>query len=298
METTLTIPVAPDGLDDRLARQIEKRKIKNNIFKGGVIALTVISTLPLLFILFYIFKQGVAAINWQFLVNLPKPVGESGGGVSNALVGSILIIGVAAIMAIPTGIFAGIYLNETKASKISYFCRLAVDILQGIPSIVIGIVIYEWIVRSMGHFSAFSGSVALALMMLPFIVKSTEETLKLLPDTLKEASLSLGVPYYKTILKVIVPAGMSGILSGIILSIARVIGETAPLLFTAFGNPYLTTNITKPMSSLPLVIFNYATSPYNDWHQLAWGASFVLIIMILGLNAITKLIERKWKVQF
>lgn len=298
METTSTIPTLRDQTDHRFIRQIERREVKNRIFKGAVITLTILSTLPLLFILFYIFEQGIAAIDWQFLVNLPKPVGESGGGVSNALIGSILIIGVAALIAIPAGIFAGIYLNEARVSKVTYCCRLAVDILQGIPSIVIGIVIYEWIVRSTGHFSAFSGSVALALMMLPFIVKSTEETLKLIPDTLKEASLSLGVPYYKTILKVIVPAGMSGILSGIILSIARVIGETAPLLFTAFGNPYMTTNIAKPMSSLPLIIFNYATSPYSDWHQLAWGASFVLIIMILVLNLVTKLIERKWKVQF
>ncbi|MGN6540686.1 MAG: phosphate ABC transporter permease PstA, partial [Ginsengibacter sp.] len=181
---------------------------------------------------------------------------------------------------------------------LAYYCRLAVDVLQGIPSIVIGIIIYEWIVRPMGGFSAFSGSVALALMMLPSIVKSTEETLKLLPESLKEASLALGVPYYKTMMKVIVPTGLSGILTGVILSISRVIGETAPLLFTAFGSPFMTTDIFKPMSSLPLIIFNYATSPYEDWHQLAWGASMLLILMILILNIISKIVQRKWKVQF
>lgn len=298
METVLTLPLTEKQTEEKLNSHIQRRKIKNNIFKGGVIVLSIISTLPLLFILFYLFRQGIAAINWQFLISLPKPVGEPGGGIANALIGSILIIAVAAIMAIPTGIFAGIYLNEAKKSKVADYCSLAVDVLQGIPSIVIGIIIYEWIVRSMGTFSAFSGSVALALMMLPAIVKSTEETLKLLPESLKEASLSLGVPYYKTILKVVIPSGISGILAGVILSIARVIGETAPLLFTAFGNPYMNTNIFKPMSSLPLVIFKYAVSPYADWHQLAWGASFVLIVMILVLNVITKLIERKWKVQF
>ncbi len=280
------------------AKHIGRRNRKNSFFKGLIIAATVISTLPLLLILFYIFRQGVASLNWQFLTNLPQPVGEPGGGVANALVGSILILLVSCIIAIPLGIVIGIYLSEEKKSRLGYYCRLAVDVLQGIPSIVIGIIIYEWVVRPMGGFSALSGSVALALMMLPSIIKSTEETLKLLPESLKEASLALGVPYYKTIMRVIVPTGLGGILTGVILSIARVIGETAPLLFTAFGNPYMTTNILKPMSSLPLIIFNYATSPYSDWHQLAWGASMVLILMILILNIITKIIQRKWKVQF
>lgn len=279
-------------------KQIGRRNKKNTIFKGVIIFGTLISTLPLLLILFYIFNQGVTAINWHFLTNLPKPVGETGGGVSNALVGSIMILLVSCILAIPVGIVVGIYLSEVKKSKLGYYCRLAVDVLQGIPSIVIGIIIYEWVVRPMGGFSALSGSVALALMMLPSIIKSTEETLKLLPESLKEASLALSVPYYKTILRVIVPTGLSGITTGIILSISRVIGETAPLLFTAFGNPFMSTNILKPMSSLPLIIFNYATSPYDDWHQLAWGASMLLILMILILNIITKIVQRKWKVQF
>lgn len=282
----------------QIEKQIAHRNKKNKIFKRIIIAGTIISTLPLLLILFYIFKQGITAINWDFFTNLPKPVGETGGGVSNALVGSILILLVSCVLAIPIGIVIGIYLTEVAKSRLAYYCRLAVDVLQGIPSIVIGIIIYEWIVRPMGGFSAFSGSVALALMMLPSIVKSTEETLKLLPESLKEASLALGVPYYKTILKIIVPTGLAGIMTGVILSIARVIGETAPLLFTAFGNPFMSTNIFKPMSSLPLIIFNYATSPYNDWHQLAWGASMLLILMILILNIITKIVQRKWKVQF
>ncbi len=281
-----------------IEKQIGRRNKKNILFKGVIIGGTLISTLPLLLILFYIFKQGVAAINWHFLTHLPNPVGEPGGGVSNALVGSIIILLVSCVLAIPVGIVIGIYLSEEKKSRLGYYCRLATDVLQGIPSIVIGIIIYEWVVRPMGGFSALSGSVALSLMMLPSIIKSTEETLKLLPESLKEASLALGVPYYKTILRVIVPTGLSGITSGVILSIARVIGETAPLLFTAFGNPFMATNILKPMSSLPLIIFNYATSPYNDWHQLAWGASMVLILMILILNIITKIVQRKWKVQF
>lgn len=281
-----------------MARQIAVRNKKNKLFKGVIIGATLLSTVPLLLILFYIFKQGIAALSWDFLMNLPKPVGETGGGVANALVGSILILLVAAVVAIPVGIIIGIYLSEAATSKLAYYCRLAVDVLQGIPSIVIGIIIYEWVVRPMGGFSAFSGSMALALMMLPSIIKSTEETLKLIPGTMKEAALALGVPYYKTMLKVILPTGLSGILTGVILSISRVIGETAPLLFTAFGSPFMTTEISKPMSSLPLIIFNYATSPYEDWHRLAWGASMLLILMILMLNIISKIIQRKWKVQF
>ncbi|MEI9933580.1 MAG: ABC transporter permease subunit [Ferruginibacter sp.] len=165
------------------------------------------------------------------------------------------------------------------------------------PSIVIGIVVYFWLVKSVGTFSALSGSAALAIMMLPILVRSTEETLKMIPSSLKEAGLALGMPYHKVILRIIVPCGMSGILSGVMLAVARVAGETAPLLFTAFGNPYLTTNMTKPMQSLPLLIFNYATSPYDDWHDMAWGASLVLLITVLLLNIITKITTRRWKVQ-
>lgn len=281
-----------------MLRQVRRRKRKNNFFKYLIIAATVLATLPLLFILYYIFHQGITAINWQFFTSLPRPVGEAGGGIANAIVGTILILVVACIMAIPFGIGIGIYLSESPESSLSYYGRLSVDVLQGIPSIVIGIIIYQWVVRPMGGFSALSGSMALALMMLPSIVKSTEETLKLLPESLKEASLALGVPYYKTIMKIIVPTGLSGILTGVILSISRVIGETAPLLFTAFGNPFMSTNVLKPVSSLPLIIFNYATSPYNDWHQLAWGASLILILIILILNIISKIVQRKWKVQF
>jgi phosphate transport system permease protein len=253
--------------------------------------------LPLLAILIYIIKAGITKINWHFLTNLPKPVGESGGGIANALVGSVIIIAVAAIIAIPIGILSGIYLSENKKSTLAYWARLSVDILQGVPSIVIGIVAYFWLVKPLGGFSALSGSVALAIMMLPIVVRSTEETLKLLPDSLKEAAYALGMPFHRVILKVIVPCGISGILSGVMLSIARIAGETAPLLFTAFGNPYLSTNVTKPMQSLPLLIFNYATSPYNDWHDLAWGASLILLVFVLVLNISTKLITNKWKVQ-
>ncbi|HTL82803.1 MAG TPA: phosphate ABC transporter permease PstA [Bacteroidia bacterium] len=274
------------------------RNFKNGFFKGSVIALTAIATIPLVLILFYIFKQGISSINWNFLTQEPKPVGETGGGVYNAIIGSLFMIFVASVIAIPIGITTALYTKENPKTKIAYWTGIAVDVLQGIPSIVIGIIIYLWVVKPLGGFSAVSGSIALAFMMLPSIIRSAEETLKLIPDSLKEASLALGVPYYRTIMKVILPAGLSGILGGIILGIARISGETAPLLFTAFGNPYTNYNMLKPMSSLPHLIYNYAQSPYDDWHKLAWGASFLLIVFILILNIITKLVERKWKVQF
>ncbi len=280
-----------------MQKRLRFRLIKNMIFKGIIFLLAFLITIPLFAIIFYVLKTGISKISWRFIVNIPKPVGEIGGGIENALVGSMFIVLAAAIIAIPLGILCGIYLSENRSSKISYWSRMAVDVLQGTPSIVVGIVIYFWIVKPSGSFSAISGSVALAIMMLPIIIRSTEETLKLLPSSLKEAGLALGLPYHKVILRIIVPCGFSGILSGAMLSVARVAGETAPLLFTAFGNPYLTSNILRPMQSLPLLIFNYATSPYDEWHDLAWGASLILLIWVLLLNITTKLITRKWKIQ-
>jgi len=279
-------------------RSVYKRILVDRLFKALVIGLSCIIILPMFFILYFIVRNGISVINWGFLLSLPKPMGEAGGGISNAIVGTVILIVIASIISIPIGTLIGIYLSEYKRGRFPYFSRLSLEILQGIPSIVIGIIAYIWIVVPVGTFSALSGGVALAIMMLPVIVMSTEETLKLIPDTLKEASLALGVPYPRTILKVVLPAGLSGIVTGIILGVARIAGETAPLLFTAFGSPFMSTNIFKPVSSLPLLVFNYATSPYPDLHALAWGACFVLIVFILSLNLIAKMVTRRWKVQF
>jgi len=277
---------------------IHRRIMADKLFKALVIVLSLSSIVPMFLILFMIAQNGVSVIDWQFLSHLPKPVGEAGGGIANALWGTLLLIALSFVFSVPLGVFGGIFLAEYRGSKLAYLTRLSVGILQGIPSIVIGIIAYVWVVMPMGSFSALSGGVALGIMMLPVMVMATEETLKLVPDSLREASLALGVPYSRTIMKVILPAGLSGILSGILLGIARVAGETAPLLFTAFGSPFMNLNILKPINSLPLTIFNYATSPYPDWHSLAWGASFVLIALVLGLNLITKLVTKRWKVQF
>jgi len=276
---------------------VQYRVAKSKVIQIIVVILAFLITVPLVFIIAYIFKQGITKINWTFLSQIPKPVGESGGGIVNAIIGSMLIVFYAAVIAIPISLLCGIYLSENKTSKLSYWSRLSVDVLQGVPSIVVGIVVYFWVVKPMGTFSAYSGSIALAIMMLPIMIRSTEETLKMIPSSLKEAGLALGLPYHKVILRVILPCGVSGILSGVLLSIARVAGETAPLLFTAFGNPYLNTSMRKPMQSLPLLIFNYATSPYDDWHDMAWGAALLLLSIVLLLNIITKITTKRWNVQ-
>jgi phosphate transport system permease protein len=277
---------------------IRRRIIADKSFKAIVVLLSFASILPMFFILFFIIRKGISVVDWTFLTHLPKPVGEIGGGISNAIIGTLLLIVISTALSLPVGLFAGIFLCEYRKGRFAYFVKLAIEILQGIPSIVIGIIAYIWVVLPMGSFSGLSGGVALGLMMLPVIITSTEETLKLIPDGFREASLALGVSYPRTILKVVIPAGLSGILTGILLGIARVTGETAPLLFTAFGSPFMNSNILKPLNTLPLMIFNYATSPYPEWHTLAWGASFLLIVFVLGLNLFTKVVTRKWKMQF
>ncbi len=286
----MKVPAAPPNLTYRV--------IKDRVFQVQVVLFSFLTFLPLLLIIFHIVQNGIAVVDWQFLTHLPRPVGEVGGGIANAMVGTLMLIVIASVIAIPLGVCAGVYLTERKTGTVCYLVRLCVEVLHGVPSIVIGIIAYVWEVMVMGTFSALAGGIALAIMMLPVIVRSTEETLKLIPDTLREASLSLGVPYYRTVLKVVMPAGISGIATGILISVARVGGETAPLLFTAFGSPFMEVNIFKPVNSLPLVIFNYATSPYPEWHALAWGASFVLVAFVLLLNLSAKFLTRKWKVQF
>jgi phosphate transport system permease protein len=278
--------------------KIRLRMFKDSGFKIVVISFSFLSMVPLVLILFYILKNGLSALSWEFLIELPKPVGEAGGGIVNAIAGSALLVIIASLPSIPLGIAAGIYLYEHKEGTLSYLVRLAVEVLQGTPSIVIGIMAYLWLVISMGGFSALSGGTALGIMMLPVIVRTTEETLTYVPDSLREASLALGVPYHRTILKVILPAGLSGIMTGVLISVARIAGETAPLLFTAFGNPFMNMNVLKPVNALPLLIYNYAISPYPEWHAIAWGASCVLIFLVLTLNLVTRVIARRWKVQF
>ncbi|MFI5263911.1 MAG: phosphate ABC transporter permease PstA [Candidatus Kapaibacterium sp.] len=280
------------------AGNLRWRITKNWLFVGCLFFFAALTAIPLVFIIYYIVSNGISAINWDFLSQLPKPVGETGGGILNAIVGTVMLIVTATLIAAPLGVLGGIYLSEYPNTFLARVSGLFVEILQGIPSIVIGIVAYVWLVEPVGNFTALSGSAALAIMMLPVIVRTTEETLKLFPSSIREASLALGITESRTILRVIIPNSLSGIITGITLSIARITGETAPLLFTAFGNPYLSFNLLQPVHSLPLLIFNYATSPYEDWHRQGWGASFVLIVMVLLLSVISKMLIKKWKVQY
>jgi len=279
-------------------KNISKRILKDRVFTVCVTFLAFIACLPLLGILFFIIKNGASSINLDFFIHLPKPVGEEGGGVANAIIGTFIVVGIAFVIATPISLLTGIFLSENRKSRFSETVRVSIDILSSIPSIVIGIIAYLWVVKPMKGFSALSGGIALAMIMLPVVIKSTEETLKLVPYSLREASFALGVPYYRTVLKVILPAGFSGIITGVLIAIARIAGETAPLLFTAFGNPFMNFNITKPVNALPLLVFNYATSPYEQWHKIAWGAALILIIIVFVVNILARMISKKWKVTF
>jgi len=270
-------------------RSLRARIVKDRVFRVVIMVPAILVFVPFLLILFHVVQKGIGSINFEFLLQIPKPVGEVGGGIVNGILGTIEVILIATIISVPIGIAGGIYLSEMRSRRLASSVKTAVNILQGVPSIVIGIVIYAWIVVPLRTFSAFSGGIALAIMMLPVIVGAAEETINLVPSTLKEASLALGAPYYKTVFRVILPAGFSGILSGVMLAVARVAGETAPLLFTVFGNPYLNFNPLRPTAAIPLIIYDYAKSPYQDWIHKAWGASLVLILMVLFLNLVVRL---------
>lgn len=273
------------------------RILKDRLMKVVVMLLAFATLLPLILILFTIVKNGIGVVNLKFLISLPKPPGETGGGILNSIVGTLMLITIASVISVPFGILVGIFLAEVR-NRFTELLRLLANVLQGVPSIVIGIVAYFLVVKPLGGFSALSGGVALGLMMLPVVIKNTEESLRLVPFYLKEASFSLGVNYTRTIWKVVLPAGIGGVLSGVLVGLLRIAGETAPLLLTAFGNPFLNLNPLKPVDALPLLIFNYAMSPYQDWHRIAWGASFVLIIIVFVLTLIVRGINQIWKTQF
>jgi len=246
-----------------------------------------------------IIQKGISVINFEFIFSTEIPqFGSKEGGILSNILGTLLIVIVATAISVPIGIATGTYLSENRKGKITFIIQWCVDILQGIPSIIFGLVIYLWVVKTTGKFSGFSGSLALGFMMLPVIVKTTEETMNMIPAGFKEASIALGVPYYKTIIKIVIPTSLSGIVTGVLLGVARVSGETAPLLFTAYGNSFFNIDMGKPIASLPHLIYYYATSPFAASWDVAWGASFVLVTIILCLNLITKLAVKKWKVQF
>ena len=232
------------------------------------------------------------ALNPAFFTNLPKPVGEVGGGMANAIVGTLIILALASAMGLPIGIAAGIYLAEYGSGRLGTLVRFTTDVLTGIPSITIGIFAYTVVVLPMRSFSTIAGAFALAIIMIPTVTRSTEEIMKLVPGTLREASLALGIPMWKTVLRVVMPAAMGGIITGAMLSIARVGGETAPLLFTAFGNRFWSFSLDKPIATIPLQVFTYAISPYDDWRAQAWAGAFVLVAMVMLISIVARVATR------
>ncbi len=257
------------------------RKVSNYFMLGLTVVCTALAVVALVAVLSFVATKGVAALNTQFFVSLPTPVGVPGGGIANSIAGTLIVVGLATLFALPVGLGTGIYLSEFGDNHFGALIRYLADVLSGVPSIVMGIFAYTLIVARQGHFSAFSGSVALAAMMLPAISRTSEEMLRLVPNSLREGALALGAPRWRVTVSIVLPAAASGVFTGIVLAIARVAGETAPLLFTAFGNPFWNWNIEQPIATLPQTLFNYAISPYDDWHTKAWGTALVLTALVL-----------------
>jgi phosphate transport system permease protein len=268
------------------------RRFSNHLATAFAVCAAVLVLVPLMAIFVYLLVKGVGSLNWAFLTQTPKPVGEPGGGMANAIVGSGVILLIASAVGIPLGIGAGIYLAEYGRSRFGDLVRFTSDVLNGVPSIVMGIAVYSLIVVPQKHFSAFAGGVALAVMMIPTVARATEEMLLMVPNTVREAALGLGIPKWRTTLSIALRTASAGVITGCMLAFARVAGETAPLLFTAFGNQYWNKNPNQPTAALPLQIYTYAISPYDEWHRQAWAGALILILMIVGAVAAVRLTTR------
>jgi len=259
------------------------------VFLCGFAAVVVF--VPLASLLLYVLLQGLSRFDWAFFTHLPAPVGEASGGMANSIVGTLVLVALAGLFGLPVGILGGIYLAEYgKTSRFAWTVRFTADVLSGVPSIVTGICAYEMVVRPTGHFSALAGGLALGFMMIPMVTRTTEELVKMIPLSIREASLALGVPQWKTVLSVVLATARNGILTGVLLSLARISGETAPLLFTAFNNSFWPTGLNQPTSSLTVQVFTYAISPFDDWHAQAWTGALVLLLVVLGINLAAKVL--------
>jgi len=268
-----------------------KRRWTNRIMLGLCAASAFLAIGILALILGFVLVKGISYIGLDFFTKLPKPVGESGGGISNAIAGSLLILGMAALIGIPFGIGAGVFVAEMAGPRMAGVVRFTADVLTGVPSIVVGILAYTWIVVKMGHFSAFAAAIALAIIMVPIMARSSEEMLKLVPQSQREAALALGVTRWRTILSIVIPAARRGLITGVLLALARAAGETAPLLFTALGNQFMTLSLFgKPVAALPLVIYQYSTGPYQQQHQQAFAAAFVLVTVVFCISLVSRLL--------
>lgn len=268
------------------------RKAKSACMSGLCFVCALVVVAPLGLVLFHVIRSGAGSLDWPFFTNLPKPVGETSGGMANAIVGTVVLLGLATLVGVPVGVLGGVYLSEYGAARSNGWIRFVADILNGTPSIVWGIVVYALMVMPLKSFSAYAGGVALGCMMIPLILRTTEEMLVLVPGGYREAALALGIARWRVIVHIVLKTARRGIITGVLLASARIAGETAPLLFTAFGNRFWNHDLGQPIAALPLQIFSYAISPYEDWHRQAWAGALVLILLVLAVNISVRLLTR------
>ena len=277
---------------ERTAGTIRRRRLVNQLMGGITVAAAIGATLPLLFILTYLLQQGAATLSLEFFTEMPAPPGVEGGGMANAILGTLILIGIASAVGLPIGIGAGLYLAEHRSTWLANVVRFLSDVLNGLPSIVMGIFAWQFLVRPVGRFSALAGGVALGAMMIPLVTRTTEEMIRVVPISLREAALALGYTRWRTSLTVVLRTAAAGIVTGILVAIARIAGETAPLLFTALGNQFWSVAIDQPIAALPLQIFTYAISPYDEWHDQAWAGALVLILLVLVISVLARFVTR------
>jgi phosphate transport system permease protein len=289
-------PSGPTGrqraVAERTSRTLLRRRIMNGVMTGVVGLAALITTLPLLFILFHLVREGASSLNADFFTQMPKPPGEAGGGMANAIVGTLIIIGIACAIGLPIGVGAGLYLAEYRRTRLANTVRFLADVLNGLPSIVLGIFAWQFLVKPLGHYSAIAGGIALAAMMIPMVTRTTEEMVRLVPTSLREAAMALGYSRARTALTVVLRTATAGIVTGVLVAVARIAGETAPLIFTAFGNAFWSVRLGEPIAAMPLQIYLYATGPYDDWRRLAWAGSLVLITLVFVISVAARFATR------
>jgi phosphate transport system permease protein len=274
------------------ARGLARRRGTSIVMIGLTCLAAALAIVPLIAILAYLLKQGAGALSLDFFTSMPKPVGDPGGGMANAIVGTLILVGIASAVGLPVGIGAGLYLAERGNTRLANLVRFLADVLNGLPSIVMGIFAWQFLVRPFGHFSALAGGAAIGAMMIPLVTRTTEEMVRTVPQSLREAALALGYPRWRTSLQIVLRTALGGIVTGVLVAVARVAGETAPLLFTAFGNQFWSTEITQPIAALPLQVFVYAISPYDEWHAHAWAGALVLIALVLVISVLARIAVR------
>jgi phosphate transport system permease protein len=289
--STATIPTS-EAVVRTQPRGLGRRRVMSIVMVTLTCVAAALAVVPLVVILAYLLKQGAGALSLDFFTSMPKPVGEAGGGMANAIVGTLMLIGIASAVGLPVGIGAGLYLAERRGTRLANLVRFLADVLNGLPSIVMGIFAWQFLVRPFGHFSALAGGAAIGAMMIPLVTRTTEEMVRTVPQSLREAALALGYPRWRTSLQIVLRTALGGIVTGVLVAVARVAGETAPLLFTAFGNQFWSTRLTQPIAALPLQIFTYAISPYDEWHAQAWAGALVLIGLVLIISLIARVATR------